>query len=164
MARKVFFSFHYSRDAIRAGQIRNSNVVRNSSVETSDFIDSTKWEEIKSGGEDAIKRWISNQLYGTSVTAVLIGAETSRRKWIKYEIDESLKSGNGLLGIYIHGCPLFDGSTDIKGENPFDNLYFDKNGTKQYLSELYQTYNWIDHNGRENLGDWIEKAAKDAGK
>ncbi|MGF9996732.1 TIR domain-containing protein [Bacillus safensis] len=28
MARKVFFSFHYERDAWRAGQVRNSNITQ----------------------------------------------------------------------------------------------------------------------------------------
>lgn len=164
MARKVFFSFHYERDAVRAGQVRNSNVIKDKSIETSDFIDTAKWEEVKRGGDEGIKKWIRNQLNGTSVTVVLIGAKTSERKWVKYEIDESLKKGNGLLGIYIHKCPLFDGSTDTKGENPFDNLYFDRNGIKEYLSEIYKTYDWIGNNGRENLGDWTEKAAKEAGR
>lgn len=164
MARRVFFSFHYERDSVRAGQVRNSNVIRNKIIETSEFIDAAKWEEVKRGGDEAIKRWIKDQLNGTSVTVVLIGAETSKRKWIKYEIDESLKKGNGLLGVYIHKCPLFDGSTDRKGENPFDRLYFDRNGRKEYLSEIYKTYDWIDNNGRENLGTWIESAARKAGR
>jgi hypothetical protein len=164
MARRVFFSFHYERDAVRAGQVRNSNIVKDGSIDTSDFIDAAKWEEIKRGGDEAIKRWIKDQLNGTSVTVVLIGAKTSERKWVKYEIDESLKKGNGLLGIYIHKCPLFDGSTDTKGENPFDMLYFDRNGRKEYLSDIYKTYDWIDDNGRENLGDWIEAAAKKVGR
>jgi len=164
MARRVFFSFHYERDAVRAAQVRNSNVIKNKSIETSDFIDAAKWEEIKRGGDEAIKRWIKDQLDGTSVTVVLIGTETSKRKWVKYEIDESLKRGNGLLGIYIHKCPLFDGSIDRKGTNPFDILYFDKNGRRQYLSEIYDTYDWIDDNGRENLGMWIERAARKAGR
>jgi len=164
MARRVFFSFHYERDSVRAGQVRNSNVIKNKFIETSDFIDAAKWEEVKRGGDPAIKRWIENQLNGTSVTVVLIGAKTSGREWVKYEIDESLKKRNGLLGIYIHKCPLFNGSTDTKGKNPFDNLYFDRNGRKEYLSKIYKTYDWIDDNGRENLGDWIEKAAKAAGR
>ena len=164
MARRVFFSFHYERDCIRAAQVRNSNVIRNKLIETSEFIDAAKWEEIKRGGDDAIKRWIIDQLDGTSVTVVLIGAETSKRKWIKYEIDESLIKRNGLLGIYIHKCPLFDGSIDRKGENPFDNLSINTNGRKVFLSEIYKTYDWIDNNGRENLGNWIEAAAKQAGK
>ena len=89
MPRKVFFSFHYKRDAVRAGQVRNSNVVKNKDIETSDFIDAAKWEEVQRKGEQAIKDWIAAQLKGTDVTVVLIGTKTSERKWIKYEIDES---------------------------------------------------------------------------
>ena len=29
MARKVFFSFHYERDAWRVAQVRNSNIITN---------------------------------------------------------------------------------------------------------------------------------------
>ena len=164
MPRKVFFSFHYKRDAIRAGQVRNSNVVKNRAIETSDFIDAAKWEEVQRKGDQAIKDWIAAQLHGTSVTVVLIGAKTAERKWIKYEIDESLKRGNGLLGIYIHNCPLFDNSCDPKGANPFDNLYITKDGVRRRLSEIYKTYDWINDDGRSNLGSWIEAAAKQAGK
>lgn len=160
MARKVFFSFHYQRDAVRAGQVRNSNIIKNKAIQTSDFIDAAKWEQVKRSGDQAIKNWIAQQLNGTSVTVVLIGAKTSERKWIKYEIDESLKRGNGLLGIYIHNCPLFDGSTDIRGINPFDKLSI--NG--KLLSTIYKTYDWVYDNGRNNLGNWIEAAARQAGR
>ena len=164
MARKVFFSFHYQRDSVRAGQVRNSNVVTNNTIITSDFIDKAKWESVKRNGDQAIKNWINSQLHGTSVTVILIGAETSKRKWVKYEIDESISRGNGLLGVYIHNCRDFGGYTDYKGENPFDNLYFTRNGRKEYLSEIYYTYDWVNDNGRNNLGSWIEAAAKQVGK
>lgn len=164
MARKVFFSFHYKRDAVRAGQVRNSNVITNNSIETSDFIDAARWESIKREGDAAIEKWIANQLYGTSVTVVLIGAETSKRAWVKYEIDESLKRGNGLLGVYIHNCRDFSGNTDSKGINPFDNLTVTRAGVAQKLSAIYNTYDWINNDGRNNLGGWIESAAKQAGK
>lgn len=164
MTRKVFFSFHYEQDSVRAGQVRNSNVIQNSNITTSDFIDKAKWEEVKQSGEQAIKNWIAKQLTGTSVTVVLIGSKTSERKWIKYEIDESLKKGNGLLGIYIHQCKDFNGNTDVKGKNPFENLYFDRDGKKVYLSEIYKTYDWINDSGRSNLGSWIEEAAKNANR
>lgn len=56
--------------------------------------------------------------------------------------DESLKRGNGLIGIHIHNCPLFDGSCDAKGISPFDNLLITKDGVKKKLSEIYKTYDW----------------------
>jgi len=75
MARKIFFSFHYERDAWRAGQVRNCNVV--ASEDQYGFIDAADWESIKKKGDAAIKGWIDDQLKNTSVTIVLIGAETA---------------------------------------------------------------------------------------
>ncbi len=37
---------------------------------------------------------------GTSVTCVLIGSQTANSRWVKYEIEQSIEKGNGLLGIY----------------------------------------------------------------
>jgi len=163
MARRVFFSFHYERDIWRASQIRNSWVTK-PDRESAGFWDAASWEEVKKKGEDAIKRWIDNQLNGTSVTVVLIGAETSERKYVGYEIQKSYQIGNGMLGIYIHNMKDQYGRTDYKGKNPFDNWYITRNGQKIYLSSFYKTYDWVYDRGYENLGDWIEKAAKDAGR
>src|ERR1035441_6203092 len=100
MARHTFFSFHYERDSWRAGQVRNCNVV--SSEDEYGFIDAAAWEEIKKKGDKAIEAWIAEQLEHTSVTAVLIGAETADRPWVQHEIVESWNRGNGIVGIWIH--------------------------------------------------------------
>ena len=163
MARRVFFSFHYERDVWRASQVRNSWVTK-PDREAAGFWDAAAWEEVKKKGDGAIKRWINKQLEGTSVTVVLIGAETSERKYVIYEIKQSYKKGNGLLGIYIHKLKDKDGKVDYKGKNPFDNLYIERNGRKVYLSEIYPTYDWVDDDGYNNFGDWVEKAAKKAGR
>jgi len=163
MARRVFFSFHYERDIWRASQIRNSWVTK-PDRESAGFWDAASWEEVKRKGEYAIKRWIDNQLNGTSVTVVLIGAETSERKYVGYEIQKSYQMGNGMLGIYIHNMKDQYRRTDYKGKNPFDNWYITRNGQKIYLSSFYRTYDWVYDRGYENLGNWIEKAAKDAGR
>ena len=86
MARKIFFSFHYERDAWRAGQVRNCNVV--STEDQYGFIDAADWEEVKKKGDAAIKKWIGDQMESTTVTAVLIGAETASREWVLHEIME----------------------------------------------------------------------------
>ncbi|MFO7966270.1 MAG: hypothetical protein R6U44_01555 [Archaeoglobaceae archaeon] len=70
--------------------------------------------------------------------------------------------GNGLLGIFIHNIKDRKGSTDLKGKNPFDKLIIKETDTP--LSKLYPTYNWKKDNGYENLGKWVEKAARDAGR
>jgi hypothetical protein len=160
MARRTFFSFHYERDVWRAGQVRNSWVTKDDR-EAAGFWDSAKWEEVKKKGEDAIHKWIDEQLKGTSVTVVLIGAETSTRKYVGYEITESHKKGNGMLGIYIHNMKDSNGEADTKGANPFDNWTF-KNAEGKVVT--YPTYDWVNDNGYNKLGDWIEAAAKKAGR
>jgi len=163
MARRVFFAFHYERDVWRAGQVRNSWVTK-PDREDAGFWDAASWEKVKREGKEAIEKWIREQLKGTSVTAVLIGAETASREWVTFEIKESYTRGNGLLGIYIHNIKDKDGYTDSKGTNPFNSIYIDQNGRKVYFSELYPTYDWVNDSGYENLGDWVEKAAKKAGR
>ncbi|ODS39935.1 hypothetical protein BEH94_03700 [Candidatus Altiarchaeales archaeon WOR_SM1_SCG] len=167
MFRRVFFSFHYDNDCRRAAQVRNSNVIQRNLIDAPGFIDAASWEDVKKQGSDAIERWIRRQMEETSVTVVLIGSQTVEhngkvRPWVKFEIDESLKEGKGLLGVYIHNCNDPVDGRDSKGKNPFDNLYF--GGTNTLLSAKYATYDWINDNGRENLGTWIDKAAQDAGR
>ena len=98
------------------------------------------------------------------MTVVLIGVKTSERKYVIYEIKRSYAKGNGLLGVYIHKLKNKDGEVDYKGKNPFDNLYVEKDGRKVYFSEIYSTYDWVDDDGYNNFGDWVEKAAKKAGR
>ena len=163
MARRVFFSFHFERDAWRSGQVRNCWLTK-PDRESAGYWDAAKWEEVKTKGDQAIKNWINNSLSGTSVTVVLIGAETSERVWVKYEISESYKRGNGILGIYIHNIKNSSSLADTKGDNPLSDLYITKDDRKIYLSELYFTYDWVNDNGYENIGDWVKKAADNAGR
>jgi hypothetical protein len=162
MARRVFFSFHFERDVSRAHVVRNSWVTQDR--EDAGFFDASLWEDAKTKGEESVHAMIKKGLEGTSVTAVLIGAETADRKFVNYEITESHNRGNGLLGIYIHQIRDLQGRMDAKGANPFASIYVERNGRKVYFTELYQTYDWVDGNGYANLGAWVEQAAKAAGK
>lgn len=162
MARRVFFSFHYERDIWRANVVRNSWVTHDR--ESAGFWDASLWEEEKKKGEEAIKRMINKGLEGTSVTVVLIGTETSGRKWVRYEIKESYNRGNALIGVYIHNIRDQNSYTDKKGNNPFDYIYIEQDGKKVYLSEIYPTYDWVSDDGYNNFGDWVEKAAQKAGR
>src|SRR5687767_9330661 len=127
MARRTFFSFHYERDVQRASVVRKSSVTRTEL--DPEWIEAGIWEEAKTKGDAAIEKLIADALVGTSVTAVLIGAETSNRKWVREEIEQSEKRGNGLFGIYIHNIKDFNGKTDYKGTNP--------------LPSKYATYDWV---------------------
>ena len=146
MARKVFFSFKYD-DVHRAMNVRNSNVI--SGVMKSGFIDKADFEKVEREGDIAIRTWIDNQLNGTSVTVVLVGANTHKSKWVKYEIEQSIERGNGLLTIDISKiADLFGQTTECCS----------------LRAQGYKHYLWYKDNGRENLGMWVEAAAKAAGK
>lgn len=147
MARRVFFSFNYERDIWRASQVRNSWVTK-PDREAAGFWDAASWEEVKKKGDEAIKRWIREQLSGTTVTVVLIGTETSERKYVGYEINQSWEKSNGLIGVYIHKIKDKNGKTEPKGADPLVKMGY-KN---------IKTYDWIDDDGYENLGDWVESA------
>src|SRR6185437_15641385 len=101
MARRVFFSFHHAGDVWRAGQIRNSWVTKDR--ESAGFWDAAEWEEVKKKGDAAVHKWIDDQMAGKSVTVVLIGALTSQRPHVLYEIRKSHELKKGMLGIYVHG-------------------------------------------------------------
>lgn len=161
MARNAFFSFHYENDVWRANQVRNSWVTKDRIA--AGFVDSVAFETVKKGGDAAIKRWIDSQLSGTTVTVVLIGSETSAREYVKYELKKSYERGNGMLGIYIHNCKDSAGLVSVKGDNLFGEIGKDSKGDTVYFSVRYTTYDWVSDNGYENLGTWIEAAAKAAG-
>jgi len=146
MARKVFFSFKYD-DVLRAMNVRNSNVI--SGALKSGFIDKADFEAVEKQGEKAIQKWIDEQLTGTSVTVVLVGANTHKSKWVKYEIEQSIARGNGLLTIDISKIADFNGNTT-------DCCSLRAQGYKHYL--------WNNDSGRDNLGAWVEAAAKAAGR
>lgn len=146
MARKVFFSFKYE-DVSRAMVVRNSWVTKDK--ESAGFIDKAEFEEVKKKGDQAIKNWIDSQLKGTSVTVVLVGEKTCDSKWVKYEIEKSIEKGNGLIGIDISKIKDLQGDTSERCEQ---------------IPKGYKFYLWNKDKGYENMGDWIEEAAKEAGK
>ena len=83
------------------------------------------------------------------MTVVLVGEKTCSSRWVKYEIDQSIKRGNGLLGVDISKIKDLQGNISERcGEIP----------------RGYSFYFWNNNDGYKNLGGWIEKAAKDAGR
>lgn len=146
MARRVFFSFKY-KDVSRAMVVRNSWVTQG--TQAAGFVDAAEFEEIKRKGDVSIKRWIDNQLNGTSVTVVLVGQHTCSSRWVKYEIEKSKEIGNALLGIDVSKIKDLQGNTSERcAQIP--------KGSSFYL--------WNNDDGYNNMGEWIEKAAKVAGR
>ena len=68
---------------------------------------------------------------------------------MKYEIQQSIARGNGLLGIDVSKIADLQGNTsDLCGRIP----------------QGYDFYLWNKNDGYKNMGSWIEKAARAANK
>lgn len=147
MARRVFFSFHY-KYVWKVNQIRSiPNVTRTAAA---GFQDASLWEKAKAKGDGVIKRMIDEGLKNTSVTVVLVTNGTKNRKYINYEIDQSLARGNGLVAVQIHH---FKDQNEIAGSPGAIPTQIAANGFKAYK-----------YTCKEALAKWIEEAAKLAGK
>ncbi|QVL42799.1 MAG: TIR domain-containing protein [Alcanivorax sp.] len=147
MARRVFFSFHY-KYVWKVNQIRSIPNVTGTAA--AGFHDASLWEEAKEKGDKKIKGMIDEALERTSVTVVFITYGTKDRTYIDYEIDQSLARGNGLVAVQIHHLKDRNGSTGSPGAIPSQ---IERNGFKAYK-----------YTNSEDLSDWIEEAAKLAGK
>ena len=159
MARRVFFSFHYETDINRSMVVRNSWLIQGK--EAAGFVDKAEFESIKKQGERAVCNWIDQQLRGTSVTVVLIGAETLERPFVQYEIRQSIKKGNTVLGVFIHNIKDVKSKETSKKGNIHTVIGYEPNGNPVYFDEICDgdgVYDYCLDNGYENLGNWIEDA------
>lgn len=150
--RHTYFSFHYA-DVWRCNQVRNCWVVPGKT--DTRFVDSAEYEKVKKKGDLAIKRWINQQMKGASVTAVLIGSETVKRPYVQYEIEQSWSNGMGILGIHING--LKDQSGNIEKYWGEENYLLKFSDVRIYKPRSFQEI-------QQNIGGWIEAAAKQVGR
>lgn len=112
--RTVFYSFHYQRDVSRVHLVRNINA-----LEGQPLLNPQAWESVQRGGQQAIARWIDEQMKYKRAIVVLIGQETASRPWVIYEIQKAWSEKKPLVGVHIHGLSAF-GVVDRKGASPFD--------------------------------------------
>ncbi len=200
MARRTFFSFHYKPDVTRAWVVRNSWVTKVAQGDREDagFFDSSVFEASQRESDDSLKRFLREGLSNTTVTCVLVGAETCLRRWVRYEIFRSFIRGNGLLAVRIHTIGSLHSPATPSGSNPFDCLAFAvENDTVSFkeimttgwqaardvgtmplsdvaynlggctnhtFSTMFPIYEWDSGKGYDNLGSWIESAARQAGR
>lgn len=155
MSKKIFLSYDYQNDFDRVNQIRQSGIIKD--LKPLSFED---WTELCNQGDDAIKKWIDEQIDSCDCVIVLIGNDTVHRKWIRYEIAKAWNDKKGLFGIYIHNLYDHQKGQTIKGENPFENFKMNRdkkslrNVIKTYDPDPLNTFNCI----YDNINDWIDIA------
>jgi hypothetical protein len=119
MTHKVFVSYHHANDQSRANHLRNTYGNDNTLIDRSlaDAYDDKTDDEIL-----ALIR--TKHLKDSTVTIVLIGSETAKRKWVDWEIYASLRpydtrTRNGLLAIYLPNA----GATPARLQDNLDSGY-----------------------------------------
>ncbi|GEK60116.1 molecular chaperone Tir [Marinococcus halophilus] len=157
MIKKAFFSFHYKNDVNRANVARNSWITKDR--ESRGFIDKAEFEKIQRVSDQAVRRWIDEQLQGTSVTVVLIGEETFDRPYVKYEIEQSYKKGNALIGVKIGGIKDMVTGRTSSSQSSVKIVGNDRNGNHLWFDEINSgIYDYNLEDGYNNLGKWIMNA------
>ena len=133
VSRNVFISFAYE-DADEVNLLREQAKDEKTDLEFKDY--SVK-EAFDSKDADYIKRQIREKMDKTSVTIVYLSPHSAKSPWVNWEIEESLKRGKGVIGVY-------------KGETPPAAL------PKAFTENNCKAVKW----SHENLKKAIEKASQ----
>jgi len=144
MARTVFFSFHYQRDIMRVQVIRQHHIAKGNYT-AAGFFDGSLEEKAMRDGDEVVRRMIDGSLKdGCMVLCVLIGRETSTRRWVYYEIFKAIELGMGVFGIRIHQIADPNEGVDEAGVLPFQFAGYGRKEGKMRPMIDYEDGGWKD--------------------
>jgi hypothetical protein len=92
----VFISFAYE-DVDEVNLLRGQAKNDKSDLQFDDY--SVK-EAFDSTNADYIRQQIREKIDKTSVTVVYLSENSAKSEWVNWEIEESLKRGKGVIGVY----------------------------------------------------------------
>jgi len=101
VSRHVFISFA-NEDLNEVNLLRGQAKNENTDLQFDDYsvkepFDSTNAEYIRSQIREKIER--------TSVTVVYLSENSAKSRWVNWEIEESLRRGKGVIGVYKGDAP-----------------------------------------------------------
>lgn len=95
-SRHVFISFAYE-DMDEVNLLRGQAKKDNTELQ---FDDHSVKEAYDSENADYLKRKIREKIDRCSVTVVYLSEKTASSSWVNWEVEESLKRGKGVIGVY----------------------------------------------------------------
>ncbi|WP_144597300.1 MULTISPECIES: TIR domain-containing protein [Bacillus] len=140
MARKVFVSYHHGKDQSRANYLRTVYGRDNT------LIDRSLPEALDSSDNDYILSIIrTRHLKNSTVTIVLVGEETYKRKWVDWEIYSSLRTysdrtRNGLLAIMLPGANVVPARLQDNIDSGYAVMMRWENISHQLESKIEEAY------------------------
>jgi len=96
ISRHVFISFAHE-DLIEVNLLRGQAKNEKSDLQFDDY--SVK-EPFDSANAEYIRGQIRERIDKTSVTVVYLSDNSAKSRWVNWEIEESLKRGKGVIGLY----------------------------------------------------------------
>jgi MTH538 TIR-like domain (DUF1863) len=116
--RKVFVSYHHEQDQFWANRF-----TAQFSDQYEVFQDQSLDDEVDSDDAEYVNRAIrEDYIYGSSITIVLCGSETWKRRYVDWEIRSTLHYQHALLGVLIPGTPAGVGQKYVVPGRLFDNI------------------------------------------
>ncbi len=101
--RKVYFAFAFSDDK-RVNNVRMQGKIGNSRETTSarGFVDRSQWDRRDIKTINGLKELMRRSMEHSSVVCVLVGTDTHKSRWTKYEIARSVVDKKGLLAVHLN--------------------------------------------------------------
>jgi len=100
--KNIFISFAYE-------DIEDVNLLRAQAKNEKSPIEFNDWsvsEPIDSERAPYIKQKIRDRIAQSSVTVVYLSTNTSKSRWVEWEIDESIRQGKTVIGVFPgSSCP-----------------------------------------------------------
>lgn len=162
---KVFISFHHANDESYKNELeklalQNKTEFISKAIQDGDIDDNITTETIYQKIRD-------NYIADATVTIVLIGKDTWKRKYVDWEIASSIRdtkknSRNGLIGILLPTCDTFCES-ELKYSTTDRKVFFCKNKIPPRLWDNFRAgyadiYSW--EYAVKHLKEIIDKAFK----
>lgn len=102
VAPKVYFAFDFD-DLARVETVRQTGKVGLRETIQRGFYDRAVWESRAAKNEAGLMALMREAVKHSSAVCVLVGTNTWRSRWVKYEIARALVEERGLLAVHING-------------------------------------------------------------
>ncbi len=99
--RNVFISFAHE-DLREVNLLRGQAKNENSNLEFNDW---SLEEPFDSARADYVRAGIRARIQQSSVTLIYLSERTADSQWVNWEVEESLRLGKGVLGVYKGSAP-----------------------------------------------------------
>jgi antiphage defense system Thoeris ThsB-like protein len=153
LKRKVYFAFDFD-DLMRTNNVRQAWKIHHpGSALNRSFYDRSIWESRNIENDEALKGLMRGAIKYSSAVCVLVGTDTWRSRWVKYEISRAVVDERGLLAVHINGLNHIERrAPDPLGYNPLEVMGIFRSASDRYY--LYEKNVVVDPTNGQLGWEW----------